>query len=241
MRVNLWNQLVSYAGNFLRKEILLLIPIFLFSVGSWGFIEIADEVLEGEAHATDERLLLLMRESGAPQNPWGPEWLEELARDVTALGGIGVLSFVTVFSVGYLYLRGDKRAALFLLLSVLGGILLSSLLKSGFDRPRPDLVPHGSYVYTASFPSGHSMMSAIVYLTLGVITARSESQNLIRVWLIGCCVVVTLAIGISRVYLAVHWPTDVLAGWSAGAAFAGICWFISQSMSRKRAAKVAKS
>lgn len=234
MVVRSWKQLIMMSGKFLKKEILLLIPVFVFSMGAWAFIEIADEVMEGDSHAMDEQILLAMREDGSPQDPWGPEWLGEVARDFTALGGVGVLTFITVFAVVYLYLRSNKRVALFLLLSIVGGILMSSLLKHGFDRPRPDFVPHGSYVYTASFPSGHSMMAAIVYLTLGVIVARSETKISIRIWLLSACVFLTLAIGVSRVYLAVHWPTDVLAGWSGGAAFAGACWLVSHFVGRTR-------
>ncbi|MGJ8655856.1 MAG: phosphatase PAP2 family protein [Akkermansiaceae bacterium] len=231
--MNPWELLLSITRKFLKQEILLLIPIFIFSVGAWAFIEIADEVTEGESHAIDEQILLALREPGTPQEPWGPEWIAELARDFTALGGIGVLTFLTLFSVGYLYLRGERNIAAFLLLSILGGLLVSSLLKYGFDRPRPDLVPHGSYVYTASFPSGHSMMAAIVYLTLGVILARSEPKRSIKIWIITSCLFLTLAVGLSRVYLAVHWPTDVLAGWSSGAAFASLCWFTTHYLQRR--------
>ena len=110
-----------------------------------------------------------------------------------------------------------------LLVAVGGGVLLSTLLKIGFDRPRPDLVPHGAVVY-ASFPSGHAMLSAVVYLTLGALLARVQPRRLLKLYLLGLAILLTVAVGISRVYLGVHWPTDVVAGWASaplGAALLG--------------------
>jgi undecaprenyl-diphosphatase len=149
-------------------------------------------------------------------------------RDFTALGGVGVLSLLTLISVGYLWLTGQRRVALFLLFAILGGLLLSSMLKSGFDRPRPELVSHGSHIYTSSFPSGHSMLSAVVYLTGGALLAIVQSAHRVRVYLVGCSILTTLLVGVSRVYLGVHWPSDVLAGWAAGAAWAAACWLVAQ-------------
>ncbi|MFO7962990.1 MAG: phosphatase PAP2 family protein [Desulfobacterales bacterium] len=106
------------------------------------------------------------------------------------------------------------RTAIFILIAVGGGLLLSNLMKTGFDRPRTDLVSHGSYVYTASFPSGHSTMSAVTYLTLGALLARILRRIREKAYVISLALLVTVAVGISRVYLDVHWPTDVLAGWA---------------------------
>ncbi len=191
---------------------------------TWAFIELADEIVEGGTAALDRTLLLALRSSADPAQPLGPAWLHELMRDFTALGGVGVLTLLTVSASGYLWLLGARRAAATLLLSVLLGVLASTLLKVAFDRPRPDLVPHGSYVRSASFPSGHSMMAAVVYLTLGALIARVHSQMRLRIYLLAISVLVTLLIGISRVYLGVHWPSDVLGGWAVGAAWALLCW-----------------
>ena len=159
--------------------------------------------------------------------------VEEMARDITGLGGTVILGGLSIAAAGYLALRGKHRAMVFLLGAIGGGIVASSLLKMGFDRPRPDLVPHGSLVYTASFPSGHSMMSAVTYLTLGALLAKVESRRAIRAYILMLAAMVTFLVGVSRIYLGVHWPTDVLAGWSVGAAWAAGCWTIANLLQRR--------
>jgi undecaprenyl-diphosphatase len=144
-----------------------------------------------------------------------------------------VLSFITLAVAGFLVLQRKTHAALFVLVAVGGGLLLSSLLKMGFDRPRPDLVPHGSVVYTASFPSGHSMMAAVTYLTLGALLARVQPRRSLKLYLLGLAVLLAVAVGVSRVYLGVHWPTDVLAGWALGAAWALLCWTVALRLQRR--------
>lgn len=121
------------------------------------------------------------------------------------------------------------------MIAVAGGLLVSSALKSGFDRPRPDLVPHGAYVYTTSFPSGHAMMSAVTFLTLGSVLARSQRRRRLKVYLILLALMITLGVGVSRVYLGVHWPTDVLAGWTVGASWALLCWLTARWLQRRGA------
>jgi undecaprenyl-diphosphatase len=204
------------------------LALFIFGLGLFAFLYLAGEVIEGETMRFDTWLLLALRVPGDTNDPLGPAWVEEMFRDFTALGGVGVLSLITLISVGYLWLMGQRRVALFLLFAILGGLLLSSMLKSGFDRPRPDLVSHGSLIYTSSFPSGHSMLSAVVYLTGGALLAMVHAAHRVRLYLISCSILTTLLVGVSRVYLGVHWPSDVLAGWSAGAAWAAACWLIAQ-------------
>jgi undecaprenyl-diphosphatase len=219
------NQGVSYnyPGTFARHHFASL-ALLILGFGVFAFIGIADEMLEGDTTRLDQWLLLALRASDDPGDPLGPVWVEEMFRDFTALGGGGVLGLLTLTSAGYLWLPGLRRIALFLLLAILGGLLLSLALKSGFDRPRPDLVSHGSMIYTSSFPSGHSMLAAVVYLTGGALLAVVHAARRVRIYLIGCAVLVTLLVGVSRVYLGVHWPSDVLAGWAAGAAWAAACW-----------------
>lgn len=216
-----------------RGEGPILIIFLLVASAVWGFVELAGEVVEGSTEALDRTILLALRNPGDLSDPLGPEWFEEMMRDFTALGGLGVLSLLTAAAVGYLLLTGKRHAALVVLLSIVSGIVLSSLIKLGFDRPRPDLVPHGSYVYTASFPSGHSLMSAVVYLSLGALVARVQQRWHLRLYILAVAVVLSLIIGFSRIYLGVHWPTDVLGGWTAGAAWALLCWFVTLWLQRR--------
>lgn len=165
-----------------------------------------------------------MRNPDDLRDPLGPKWVEELGRDFAALGGMGVLTCLTLAVIGYLILVHRRRTALLVAVAIGGGVLLSLLLKQGFDRPRPDLVPHDSYVYTSSFPSGHSMMAAVTYLTLAALLTRTQGPRRVKLYLLTLATLLTLVIGISRIYMGVHWPTDVLAGWTAGAAWALLCW-----------------
>ena len=211
-----------------RREIITIMLLAAISAGIWIFIAIGSEVLEGETQAFDKKLLLAMRSPSDSGDPIGPHWFEEAIRDVSALGGMTVLSFVTLVTCGFLVLEDKSHMARFLLLSVVTGVLASSVLKDVYNRPRPELVPHGVYVYTASFPSGHSMMSAVTYLTLGALLARSHPQKRMKIYVLSLALLLTIAVGLSRVYLGVHWPTDVAAGWTAGAVWAAACWTIAR-------------
>lgn len=211
----------------------MLVALLVALAGTWVFAEISDDVLEGETRRIDERVLLLFRVAGNPGDPVGPAWVEETARDFTGLGGIGILTLVTLSSAGFLALQGKAHLAWYVLAAVGSGMLLSMLLKAGFDRPRPELVPHGQVVYTSSFPSGHSMMSAVAYLTLGALLASAQASLLLKGYLLGLAVLLSVAVGISRVYLGVHWPTDVLGGWTAGCAWALACWSFARYLRRK--------
>ncbi len=216
-----------------RHELGVLATMALGAGGIWAFVELADEVVEGETASLDRALLLALRSPTDLSDPLGPPWVEELFRDFTALGGVGVLTLLTLAVAGFLLLDRSIRAAMLVLASVGGGFVSSMLLKQFFDRPRPDLVSHGSFVYTASFPSGHSMMAAVTYLTLGALLARVQPQRPAKAYLLVLTVLLTLLVGISRVYLGVHWPTDVLAGWAAGATWALLCWLAARWLQRR--------
>jgi undecaprenyl-diphosphatase len=210
-----------------------LLSLGIVSLGAWAFVELAGEVMEGDTSAIDRRLLLALRTPADLSDPVGPSWVEESARDITGLGGYTILTFMTVAAIAYLLMARKRHAALLVLVAIGGGMLLSTGLKWGFERPRPDLVPHGTRIYTASFPSGHAMLSAITYLTLGALLARVQQRRRVKAFLLGLAVVLTLAVGTSRVYLGVHWPSDVLAGWCVGAAWAALCWFVALQLQRR--------
>jgi undecaprenyl-diphosphatase len=192
-----------------------------------GFYSLSRAVVRGATGDLDRRAVLSMREAGDLSNPVGPRWVEELGRDFTALGGVAVITLFTLTVTAFFWLSSMHRAAVYVAIASLGSLLISSGLKQVFDRPRPDLVPHRSHVYTSSFPSGHSAMAAAAYLTLGLVASQFVSRRRLKVLFIGVAMFVTAAVGVSRVYLGVHWPSDVLAGWSVGLAWALLCWVVA--------------
>ncbi len=206
--------------------------------GVWAFVELADEVIEGEARVFDRMVLMLFRSSADPQMLLGPPWFQEFCRDVTALGSIGVLVMTVLAVAVFLLLARRVRMALFVAVSSLGGVALGYGLKTAFDRPRPDLVPHAVEVMTASFPSGHAMMSAVVYLTLGALLARLLPERRLRIYVLGIALLLSTMIGLTRIYFGVHWPSDVIAGWAVGAAWAAGCWLVSRLLVHPRQVRV---
>jgi undecaprenyl-diphosphatase len=166
--------------------------------------------------------------------------MAEVGRDLTAMGGIIVLSLVTAAVAGFLLIRGQYGAVVLMVIAVTGGALLSNALKYAYGRPRPSEVPHLSMVYTSSFPSGHSMMSAVVYLTIGALLARFVAQWRLRIYCLIIAVLLTGLVGISRVYMGVHYPTDVLAGWTAGLVWATLCWLVARYLQYRRAVEAGK-
>ena len=220
--------MTSLLGSLRRRftwgQFVLLAALCLGAGGLFTFVQIMDEALEGDAHAFDEALLLALRQPGDTANPIGPPWLEIVIRDFTALGSHAVLGLIGAVALGYILLLRKWLSAGLLVFSFGGGMALNSLLKLGFDRPRPDLVAHLVETHTASFPSGHAMLAAICYLTLGALLAGVTPSRRLKAYILGVAMLLTLIVGASRIYLGVHWPTDVLAGWSLGAAWAMGCW-----------------
>jgi len=187
---------------------------------------LAGAVVGGNTRAIDERILLLFRAPGNPSLSLGPAWLKDAMRDVTALGSTSVLSIIVIGVVGLLVVLGLRNSAALVLVSVLSGVLLSNSLKAGFARARPEFIPHDVITYTASFPSGHATLSAVVYLTLGALLCRTQASIAIKIYILSWAVFLTASVGLSRLFLGVHWPSDVLAGWLVGGTWALLSWFV---------------
>lgn len=216
-----------------RTETWLLASVLVIGLLLLFFAWLAGEVMEGDTEAFDRRLSLLLRNPANPLQPLGPPWLVEMARDVTALGSFSVLAILLLAVVSYLLLAGRRRAASLVLIAVIGGDALNHLLKIAFDRARPDIAGQAARVFTASFPSGHATLSAIAYLTMGALLTRITTSHRIRVFFISAALALTFLVGLSRVYLGVHFPTDVLAGWCIGAAWALLCWVVMARLQAK--------
>lgn len=185
---------------------------------------IAEAAMGQVVPAFDRSLILWFRNPADLSDPIGPVWLEEGARDLTALGSFAVLGILLFSVTSFLFLTGRRDAARVMLVAVIGGVALNSLLKLGFARPRPDLVAPTARIFTPSFPSGHAALSAITYLTIAALLSRTTQSRTLRLYVMFLAILLTFMVGVSRVYLGVHYPTDVLAGWCIGAAWALICW-----------------
>ncbi len=216
-------------------EPLVLVALLFVVAAVWAFIGLADQVFEGETQAFDDRVLIALRQPDNPAQPVGPVWLAEVGRDITALGGVAVLVLVTLAVAGYLALSRRYGMLVFVLVATCGGLAISQALKWAFERPRPEVVPHLSAVYTSSFPSGHSLMSAVVYLTLGSLLTRVVRQRRVKLYFLSLALVLTGLVGVSRVYMGVHYPTDVLAGWMMGLGWAALCWTVARWLQRRGA------
>lgn len=215
------NSLIDYrqVRDFVRAEYAVLITIGIASALVFAFFELADDVTEGETHVIDIAILEMFRVPGDPGQMVGSFWFQEAVRDITSLGGFTLLTTIVVLVVGFLLLTRRVAWALIVAVSVISGSVLTSLLKSGYDRPRPEfsgVVEHLS----ASFPSGHAMISAVTFLTLGALLARLSESWRLKIFYFSAAVLITVMVGVSRVILGMHFPSDVIAGWALGAAWA---------------------
>ena len=228
-RIREWLVLGLKNGNANRMPVLLL---GIITLGVYAFIQIADEMAEGEIRNLDETLFLMMRVPGDPSRSIGPEWLQETALEVTAVGGYPLIMLTLAAVSGFFIVTKRYGAALYVVLSVGSGALLSYTLKKFYARPRPDLVDHLDTVHTASFPSGHAMVTTVAYLTLAAIVISYLETRRARAYVITVAVLVAVMVGVSRVYLGVHWPSDVAAGWALGAAWASFSWLVVHMLQR---------
>lgn len=213
-------------GNIERLPLALLVSLGALAGLAFIFLKLWSEIAEGETHALDEALLLALRAPGHPGTAIGPHWLPQIMVDLTSLGSGTFHVLFTVAVTGFLIVKGARKRAMILLAAISSGGLVVALLKNLFDRPRPELVSHLVQVQSLSFPSGHAANSALVYLTMGILLTKVEEGRWVRAYIMIAAMVLTLAVGLSRLYLGVHWPSDVAAGWAFGAAWA-IAWGIA--------------
>jgi undecaprenyl-diphosphatase len=199
-----------------------------------AFVVLAKEVIAGRTADFDLTVITALRTTGDLSDPLGPPWVEEFARDVTALGSFAFLGFLVAATIGYLLLMRQAALAAWVVMAELGGVILSTALKYAIDRPRPDL-PHVARVFTPGFPSGHATLSALTFLTLGLLLTRATEERRVRSYLVALAAVLTVAVGFSRMYLGVHYPSDVVAGWCIGGGWALLCWAIATVLQRQRA------
>jgi undecaprenyl-diphosphatase len=211
------------ARRWLPQESRVLFIALGIVLGVWIFFVVASAMTAGRTQALDERVLLALRRGDDRTLPIGPPWLQTMALEITALGSPVVLITIILLVAGHLAIERRFAMMSFMLLSSFGGMLMNSVLKSAFGRPRPTVVLHLAIVGSTSFPSGHSMIAAVVYLTLGALLARTTTRWRLRLYYLGAALFLTLVVGLSRMYLGVHYPSDVLAGWCAGVVWALTC------------------
>ena len=226
----------TFVVRLREHQLAPLAALFVAALALLGFLKLGSEMVEGETQAFDLAFLYALRRPGDPHDPIGPGWLERAAEDLTSLGSVAVLALVIAAAVGHLAITRKGRDAVTLLCATSGGLLLSNGLKRIYDRPRPDLVPDAVAHLNASFPSGHAMLSAVTYFTLATLLARAQKDPRVTAYLYTLAFAATLLIGATRVYLGLHWPSDVAAGWCIGAAWAILCRLVVDQVTPKQSA-----
>lgn len=225
---------LSLLRHFGWSEVVLLLAALFVLFCGYCFIKLADEVKEGETQSVDEWILRSLRRADDPAVPIGPVWLREASLDVTALGSPVVLLLMLIAVVGLMWLQRQPSMMLLTVVTTSTGSLVVFFLKHFIERDRPTAVPHLREVTSPSFPSGHAMLSAIVYLTLGIVLMQIVQRRAAKLYCLLWAMFLTFLVGISRIYLGVHYPTDVLAGWMAGMAWA-LAWWVGIQFVRFKA------
>ena len=220
-----------------RDELRLLLGAVTLVAVALGLLALVGNVMGGETQEFDERILRALRKADDPGQPLGPPWMKFVAQDITALGGSTVLGLTVLAVVGFLLLYGMYRNALFVFVATVGGALMNGVLKTFFERQRPSVVPHLRDAVGLSFPSGHAMTSAIVFLTLGALLMRFATRPLAKWYCITLAMTATFLVGSSRVYLGVHYPTDVVAGWLIGLSWALVFWLLERALEQRAGLK----
>jgi undecaprenyl-diphosphatase len=221
-----------FADRILNIEIRVLLTVLGIVFSFWIFFLVADAVTEGSTQHLDNRVVQFFRNTD--NSPAGPYWMADVMRDITSLGGGTVIALITLIVLIYLLMLKKYHELLLVLAAVLGGALLGFGLKEFFGRERPDLIYRLTDATSLSFPSGHSMMSTVIYLSLAALLARIQHERKVRIYIISVALFLAFIIGFSRVYLGVHYPTDVIGGWTLGLVWASLCWFTAKYLQRKK-------
>jgi undecaprenyl-diphosphatase len=196
----------------------LLVPVAAALV----FLGLAWLIVSGHSFSLDDRLIMLFRDPAAPSVPLGAAWLREAVRDMTALGSFVGLFFMAATAALALWICGYRHLAIGLVVSLVTAFLASTVLKIAIARERPDVVAHAALTFTASFPSGHAFLSAATLFTIaGFVGLASRRPDIARFCIVMAAIVVGL-VGLSRIYLGVHWPSDVLGGWCLGIVWSSV-------------------
>jgi undecaprenyl-diphosphatase len=206
--------------------------IAVLLLGTLAFFTFGHVVATGATRELDESIVSALRNRDDPAAGWGPRWLNGGARDITAFGSVTVVTLVSLAAVGAALLQRDWRLAALFVVAAAGGAILNTSLKELYARPRPSL-PLVVPAANPSFPSGHAMLSASVYLSLAVVLALRRTRRAVQVYVVSLAGLLTILVGASRVYLGVHYPTDVLAGWLAGILWAVLCGLASWSVGQR--------
>lgn len=216
-----------------RSEVILLASACLAVLIGYQFIELSDDVLEGDTRTFDRWAVRAFRTADDPTMPVGPGWVHEAGLDLTALGSHAIIVLV-VAAVGiFLALQRHWRVMWLVLAASLGAMALSAGSKELIGRDRPEVVPHLREVTSPSFPSGHATLAAAVYLTLGAVLAQVVRGRWTRTYCLLLPMIIVFVVGLSRVYLGVHYPTDVLGGWALGLAWALVCWAVAHYLKER--------
>lgn len=238
MTVEQFSAFFRRALRIARTEIAAVGAFFVVVLGVVFFVELADDMTEGDGRAFDQAVLHWMQPvAGQPRGPW---WLHEAATDITSLGGVAVLTLFALIAVVFLLIQKKRLSALLLVVGLAGGVALSEGLKAVFERERPPVAYQAVETLNASFPSGHALLSTVFYLSLGVMLTRAFPQRRLKAFVLGAALVIAMLIGLTRVYLGAHWASDVLAGWSVGAAWAMALWLAAYAVARHQKVHLAR-
>ncbi len=218
-----------------RRDLKLLLGLFALGLLAVTFLVLAEWVSEGEAAAIDRAILLACRRDAAGIHPVGPAWLASSVVDLTALGSGTVATLIVVLAFGFLVLAKKRRIAVLLVTACAGAGLAISVLKAFYDRGRPEVTRVIVPAEGLSFPSGHAAIGMALYLTLGVLIAGSLERRALRLYVVAASAGLALLIGVSRVYIGVHYPSDVLAGWTLGLGWALFCGLVERALQRRGA------